>query len=158
MKKIKKKINFFTIFVGGSILILLIFAVYFCCNVFPRKERISINNIANDDAIINYKIENVSARISIFFSTNSSIFKAYDYHSYISGDGHGEKIFLRTYLISEDKTICYRIKSLCYDYSDSENLKFIASFYNDFIDTNKKYKLAIYIVEKDIWYLTDIEI
>lgn len=158
MKKIKKKLNFLTIFLSGILLILLIFVIYIMFNITPKKEKFEFDNVVEDSHIVNHKVDNLSGRVSIYFELDSSIFQAYNYHSYISGDGNGEKIYLKSYLLSEDKDTCYEIKSFCYDYSNKQNLKFIASYYDKFIDTSKKYKLAIYVVDTNICYITEIEV
>lgn len=156
MKNIK---GFSIIFISGSLLILLIFLICMIINAMPNKENYDFPNIIESASVIkNSTIDNKSGRVSIYFDTDSSIFKAYDYHSYISGDGYGEKIYLNTYLVSEEDNMCYKIKTYCYDYSDSQNLKFIVSYYDKFIDTSKRYKLGIYVIDTEIFYITDIEI
>lgn len=155
----KKRFNFFTVFIGISLLIVIIFMLYFISNIKPSKKQFNFANSIKDRSFIkNYQIERKNGRIAIYFETNSEIFKEYNYHSYISGDATGRKIDLQTFLVSEDNNICYKIKSYCYDYSNTEDLKFIGYYYENFIDTNKKYKVAIYTTETDMLYITDIEI
>ncbi len=158
MKNVIKKINFLIVFIIIAILIIITFSIYILNNAMPKRKELNFNNLSEEIVINNSKVENLSGRVSIYFDTKADIFKAYDYYSYISGEGHGEKIFLKTYLIPEDEDSCYEIKSFCYDYSDSENLKFIASYYENFLDDSKKYKLAIYVIDTDMCYITDIEI
>lgn len=155
----KKRFNFFTIFIGISLLIFITFMLYFIDNIKPSKIKFNFENSIRDMSFVkNYQIERKNGRIAIYFETSSEIFKEYNYHSYISGDATGRKINLQTFLVSEDNTICYKIKSYCYDYSNTEDLKFISYYYEKFINTNKKYNLAIYTTETDMLYITDIEI
>lgn len=138
-------------------LAIIIFIIYFANNVIPKKAKKEFDNISHDNSFIkNYSIEKQNARIAIYLDTTSEIFKQYNYHSYISGEGTGRKINLQMYLISEDS--CYQIKTHCYEYTNAENLKFIGYYYNKFIKQNEKYNLAIYVPENEILYKTNIEI
>lgn len=155
----KKRFNFLVIFILISLLIITIFVLYFINNIKPSKRKFEFDNPIEDSSFItNYVIEKNNGRNAIYFDTNSEIFKEYHYHSYISGDGIGRKIDLQTYLVSEDKKQYYKIKSYCYDYSNTEELKFIGYYYDKFIETDQKYNLAIYATETDKLYITDIEI
>lgn len=155
----KKKFDFWKAFIGILLLISIFFITYFISNIKPNKEKFEFSNIVNENEFINsYKVERKSKRTAIYLEINSNIFKEYNYHSYISGDGVGKMIFLQMYLISDDNKECYKIKSYCYDYSDLNDLKFIGYYYENFINNKKKYKLSIYVPETDILYSTDIEI
>lgn len=141
------------------LILIMIFTVYFISNIKPNKVKYNFENYIKDDSFIkDCYIENNKTKTTIYFETNSEIFKEYNYHSYVSGDGCGKKIRLETYLISKDKTLCYKIKTNCYDYSDVDNIKFVSCYYNNFIKSNTKYNLAIYAVETNTLYLTDIEV
>ena len=155
----KKKINFLTVFISITILVIITFLIYFISNVKPKKVKYSFENtIENENIINNCIIEKNGSRTAIYFDTIPEIFKEYNYHSYISGDGVGRKIWLQLFLVSEKKDICYKIKSYCYDYSDTNNFKFLGYYYNNFIKKNEKYNLAIYVPETDNMYITNIEI
>ena len=135
----------------------MIFGIYFIENIKPKRTKFEFTNISKEaDFINNYDIVNKNGRIAIYLDINSAIFKEYNYHSYISGDGIGRKINMKAYLISEDEFICYKIKCNCYDYSNMENLKFMGYYYENFIKSDKKYKLAIYVEDTNIMYVTDI--
>ncbi len=158
--KIIKANQTIKVLISISILIIIVFStfiVYFLSNIIPKKISYNFENTEIFE-LKDYNIENKSGRIAIFFNTNSSLFKEYKYHSYISGDGVGNKIFLELFLISKDKEICYKIKSICYEYEDKENLKFMGYYYDMFIDKKKEYNLAIFIPDTNILYDTNITI
>ena len=157
--KIKHKFNFRNLFSLLCILVLIVFAIYFFSNIIPRRTKYKFaETISEQNFINNYEIENQNRRIAIFLNIKDTIFKQYDYHSYISGEGIGKKIELQLYLISEDKSVCYKIKSYCYNYENAEELKFMGYYYNMFIDKKEKYNLAIYVPDTEILYMTDIKI
>lgn len=141
------------------LMLAIAFFIYFINNVKPKKIEFNFNKCVEEESFINrYAIEKNKQKITLYFETNSEIFEGYNYHSYVSGDGYGKKIKLETYLISEDKSICYKLKTNCYDYTDIDNIKFVCCYYNSFIKLDQKYKIAIYVEDKDILYLTNIEI
>ena len=136
----------------------IIFIVYYTCNVVPKEKKIEFNKIESKDIIKEFEIQNKKVRTAIYYTLNSEIFKQYNFHSYVSGDGTGRKIYLETYIISKDKEKCYKIKTNCYDYQDPKRLKFLGYYYNFFIDKRKEYNIAVYIPDNDILYITNIEI
>lgn len=159
-KKITKANQTIKALVSISVLVIIVFStfiVYFLSNIIPKKISYNFEN-TEIFSVNDFNIENKSGRIAIFFNTDSSLFKEYKYHSYISGDGIGNKIFLEMYLISKDKEICYKIKSICYDYDNKENLKFMGYYYDMFIDKQKEYYIAIFIPDTNILYDTNITI
>ena len=140
-------------------MVLIVFGIYFFTNIIPRKTKYKFaETILEQDFINNYQIENQNERIAIFLNIKDTIFKQYDYQSYISGAGTGKKIELQMYLISKDTSLCYKIKSYCYNYENAEELKFMGYYYNKFINKNEKYNLAIYVPDTEILYMTEIEI
>ena len=141
------------------ILILIIFIIYFYGNKIPRKIEYNFTQKVLEQTFINqYEIEKNDEEIKIFLNMKDTIFKHYDYHSYVSGDGSGKKLQLEMYLISEDEALCYKIKSYCYDYQNIEELKFMGYYDNKFINKSQKYNLSIYVPDTEILYITNIEL
>ena len=144
--------------ITACLFIIIILIIYYASNIIPQKKNFKFNYINSQEFINNYEVQDNNGRIAIYLNINSKVFKNYDYHSYISGDGTGPKIFLEMYLVSEDKELCYKIKSNCYDYQNLDDIKILGYYYEMFINKQKKYNLAIYIPVNDLLYITDIDI